>query len=570
MNTSTSPLRILNPCSRILLFVWLMALSPQLAHASAGNADFPLYPVISDNVQFWKDVYTKYSLNTAVIHDKEDLSIVYEVVPVTDEHLPGAKKSNTILLDGKKKHYSALLRRLCRTAPTSNEERRIAAMFSGRNAARKMAMAAESIRIQTGQKERFLEGVVRSGAYMAAIKKIFRAAHMPEDLAYLPHVESSFNTKAYSKLGASGVWQFTYSTGKNYLRIDSAVDERGDPIAAAHAAVEYLKNSYNQLGNWPLALTSYNYGTGGMVRALKEKGSYERIFREYDKGHFKFASRNFYSEFLAAMESAKELEKNPAVRLDQPEPTRSVTIRGKASLREIKKRFGVSEDTLQRLNPALRPTVFSGQRSVPAGYVLHLPAPAGMKEEQPVIADSSTPDTATTGSHRVKKGETLHSLARRYGISAMTLAKANDIDNGVIRIGQRLRIPTATAQTPRIAVSQPTSPAGTTPPKPTTSGIGLSVYKTTVFNGKRYGKIQVQPGESLELLAQWTATSPAVLQRLNRLGEDEVHPGRHLVLLFDKVSIGIFQKKRLHFHQKTGKDYFSSHPRANAANMRNS
>lgn len=119
-----------------------------------------------------------------------------------------------------------------------------------------MAVAADSIRVQTGQKERFLEGVVRSGAYLPAIKKIFRAYNLPEDLAYLPHVESSFDTKAYSKLGASGVWQFTYSTGKQYLRIDGAVDERGDPLLAAHAAAKYLKNSYDLLGSWPLALTS--------------------------------------------------------------------------------------------------------------------------------------------------------------------------------------------------------------------------------------------------------------------------------------------------------------------------
>lgn len=566
MNTSALSPRsaILNHscCLVTALFAWLLTFSPQPALSSAGNTNFPVYPVISDNVQFWKDVYTKYSLNTAVIHDKNDLSVIYEVVPIIDEHLPGAKKGNTILLDGKKNRYSALLKKLSRSAPASDEERRVAAMFSGRNSSRKMAMAAESIRVQTGQKERFREGVIRSGAYISAIKKIFRAANMPEDLAYLPHVESSFNTKAYSKLGASGVWQFTYSTGKNYLRIDSAVDERGDPIAAAHAAAKYLRNSYNQLGNWPLALTSYNYGTGGMIRALKEKGSYERIFSEYDKGHFKFASRNFYSEFLAALESAKELEKNPAVRLDRPEPTRTVTLKGKATIREIRKRFGVTTDTLKHLNPALRPAVFSGQRSLPGGYVLHLPAPAGMAEKRPTIAESGAIESAPAKNHLVKKGETLHSLSRKYGVSAMALSKANGIINGGIRIGQKLYIPT-----PRITASPSSNTAGikiTDNSKKQT--VGLSVYKTTVYNGKRYGKIQVQPGESLELLAQWTATSPIVLQRLNRLAQDEVHPGRHLVLVFDKVSIGIFQKKRQHFHQKTGKGYFSLRPTSDTNN----
>ena len=374
------------PRAVAVLFICLLALLPQSARSAAANPDFPLYPAIRDNVRFWKDIYTRHSLNTAVIHDKDDLSVVYEVVPLFDERLPGAKQGNKALLDRKKARYIAILQKLSRFAPSTREERRIAALFSGRNPSRRMALAAESIRAQTGQKERFTEGVVRSGAYMAAIKRIFRSYNLPEDLAYLPHVESSFNTKAYSKLGASGIWQFTYSTGKNYLCIDQAVDERGDPIAAAHAAAKYLRNSYNLLGTWPLALTSYNYGTAGMMRALQEKGSYQRIFREYDKGHFKFASRNFYSEFLAALESAKELERDPSVRLERPVPTRTLTLKNKANIHEIRKRFSVSTETLECLNPALRPPVFAGQRHIPKGYVLHLPAPAGMT--QPAIAAS--------------------------------------------------------------------------------------------------------------------------------------------------------------------------------------
>ena len=238
---------------------------------------------------------------------------MYEVVVKLDRDLPGAEKANELLLDRKTREYRDILTRLSRSAPVSSKEKRIAAMFTGKNATREMAAAAESIRVQTGMKERFLEGVVRSGAYMSAIKQIFRSYALPEELAYLPHVESSFDTSAFSKVGASGVWQFTKSTGKNYLRIDRAVDERSDPILAAHAAAKYLKNSYDQLGTWPLALTSYNYGTAGMKRAVNEKGSYERIFSEYDKGHFKFASRNFYSEFLAALISAKELEQAPSI-----------------------------------------------------------------------------------------------------------------------------------------------------------------------------------------------------------------------------------------------------------------
>jgi len=529
-----------------ILVIGMLVAAPAIAGSATGSGHFPLYPVIQDNVAFWQDVYTKYSKHQAVIHDKNDLSIIYEVVTTLDKNLPGADKTNKLLLDRKKQHYRNMLTRLCRSAPVSREEQRIAGMFAGRDSARRMAAAAESIRIQTGMKERFREGVVRSGAYISSIKEIFRSHGLPEDLAYLPHVESSFDTSAFSKVGASGIWQFTKSTGKNYLRIDKAVDERSDPLTAAHAAARYLKNSHEQLGTWPLALTSYNYGTAGMKRALNEKGSYERIFSEYDKGHFKFASRNFYSEFLAALASAKKMEGDPSIRLDRPEPTRSVTLKKSAGIGDIRKHFGVSGSTIERLNPALRPAVFSGARSIPKGYVLRLPA--AHQAEQPAIAarEGKTPPQSTSGAvHLVRPGENLSVIAGRYGVSPQSLARANGINGSVVRIGQKLSIPTA--GTAAVKTESPAAAGGKVS--------RLAVYKTTVHNGKRYGKIQVQPGESLHLLAKWTATSPVVLQRLNKLEDAaKIQPGKHLVLVFDKVSIDFFHKKRQQFHTRDQKD----------------
>lgn len=531
--------------SAILVICLLMA-APAGAGSTRASGAFPLYPVIADNIAFWKDVYTRYSKHQAVIHDKNDLSVIYEVVTTVDKNLPGADKANTLLLERKKQHYRNMLTRLSRSAAATAEERRVAGMFSGKNSARRMAAAAEAIRIQTGMRERFREGVIRSGAYIPAIKEIFRSHGLPEDLAYLPHVESSFDTSAFSKVGASGIWQFTKNTGKSYLRIDRAVDERSDPLIAAHAAARYLKNSHAQLGTWPLALTSYNYGTAGMKRALNEKGSYERIFSEYDKGHFKFASRNFYSEFLAALASAKEIESDPSIRLARPEPTRSVTLKKSAGISHVKKHFGVSAGTIERLNPALRPEVFSGARNIPAGYALRLPA--AHQAEQPTIAarDSKKPPPDATGTvHQVRPGENLTRIAARYGVSPQALARANGLDGSVIHSGQKLNIPAAGTAA--------ISPGGSAAAGKKVSR--LAVYTTTVHNGKRYGKIRVQPGESLHLLAKWTATPPVVLQRLNKLeNAARIQPGKQLVLVFDKVSIDFFHKKRQQFHTRDQKD----------------
>ena len=162
------------------------------------------------------------------------------------------------------------------------------------------------MRCQVGQQDRFQAGLIRSGAYMDRMRAIFSAHGLPADLAFLPHVESSFNTNAYSKFGAAGMWQFTRSTGKRFMTVDYVLDERRDPIAAAHAAARLLKENHERLGSWPLAITAYNHGAAGMQRAKAAHGDYPGIFTSYKGRTFKFASRNFYSEFLAARRVASD------------------------------------------------------------------------------------------------------------------------------------------------------------------------------------------------------------------------------------------------------------------------
>ncbi len=281
--------------------------------AASTNGEFPVYPIIASNVAFWERIYTHYSTREAVVHDRHDLTKIYAVIPVVDCLQPGASQVNKPVLQAAEQKYAAILTSLAqRGVPINKEEQRVADMYKGASPLR-LQIASKSVRVQMGQKERFRAGVMRSRTYLPRIKKIFRSYNLPEELAYLPHVESSFNPDAYSKVGASGLWQFTRSTGKQYLRITTTIDERRDPIISSHAAAKFLKRNHTVLGSWPLALTAYNYGTTGMAQAKKEKGSYEKIFREYQGARFKFASRNFYPEFLAALRSAQRMEQNFAV-----------------------------------------------------------------------------------------------------------------------------------------------------------------------------------------------------------------------------------------------------------------
>ena len=442
----------------------LLCLLFTLCGASPASSTelFPLYPAIKANVAFWEKVYSTYSVNSAIIHDRNDLSKIYEVVPLMDRDMPGAASINSTMTTIAIEKYQKILENLAGgKVPSTTTERRIAQMFKG-SSRQRLALAAESIRSQIGQKERFFEGVVRSGRYINGIRAIFKTYGLPAELAYLPHVESSFNTEAYSKAGASGIWQFTLGTGKQYMRIDDAVDERSDPFIAAEAAARYLRNGYENLGSWPLALTAYNYGTAGMVRAQEAKGGYERIFLEYREGNFGFASQNFYAEFLAAMHVAKQLESSQRVRLDRPLPYFEYTLPGHIHINEVRRHFRVSDNTIRLYNPAILPAVYDGKKLLPDGYRLRLPADTNIGRLAANVPRSYFRSSQIRDKyHLVKRGETLTQIAARHGISVRTLAAANGLTHKTkIRIGQKLRIPSLTTHhgpsvtSPTIAVTQ--------------------------------------------------------------------------------------------------------------------
>jgi membrane-bound lytic murein transglycosylase D len=285
----------------IALALPLIAMSAPSCLAG-GELLFPHPADIQPNVNFWVKVFSEYSVRDFAIVDRDNVSHVYQVF-----HLPGEGEPTRDDIDWSnaylKAKYGDILSRLASgREPETYDERRVADMFKGQPLSA-YAVAAENLRVQEGLKENFRNGLLRSRYFRPTMERIFRGAGLPPELVTLAQVESGFQGGAKSGAGALGIWQFTRATGKEYLKINRYRDERLNPIRETMAAAKLLRSNYEELGDWPLAITAYNYGTGGIARAANESdGDYCKMLKTYNGPHFGFAVKNYYAEFLAALQ----------------------------------------------------------------------------------------------------------------------------------------------------------------------------------------------------------------------------------------------------------------------------
>ncbi|MGB7550016.1 MAG: lytic transglycosylase domain-containing protein, partial [Chromatiaceae bacterium] len=346
-------------------------------HQTSSDATFPIPPGIEDNVEFWRKVYGEMDRSQVVIHDNEYMSIIYEVVEV-----PGSGESRRAFVKGKQQEYRDRLATLERKVTygeslTSAEEEMKAELeaVGGRNA---IFGAADRVRTQQGMRERFRSGMEISGRYDQAFREIFRKHGVPEDLAFLPHVESSFQSKARSGVGAAGLWQFMPATGRVYdLQVDHKLDERMDPLLACEGAARYLSAAHRKLGSWPLAITSYNHGQGGIAKAKSLHGSdIGKIVENYKGDSFGFDSRNFYSQFVAAREVAGNPKKYfpDGVAFHKAHDNDRLVLKQPMSAQQLAGYYGLSVYQLDDLNPSWSNAIAKGNASIPAGASVWLPA----------------------------------------------------------------------------------------------------------------------------------------------------------------------------------------------------
>ncbi len=411
---------------------------------------FPQPPALDRDVNFWIRVYTEIGTNAGFLHDQYNLGVVYETVQFGPDM--SARQRERLVEAARMRIVAALKRIAGATGTLSPEDQHIRDMWGEAGTPARLLSAVEDVRFQLGQSDRFREGLLRAGLWQQHIVDTLASLDMPLELAVLPHVESSFNAAAYSKAGAAGLWQFMRSTGRRYMRIDSAVDDRMDPFRATEAAAQLLSFNYRLLGTWPLALTAYNHGAEGVRRAKEAVGSDDivMVLRNYHSPSFGFASRNYYVSFLAALTVDRNPEKYfGPIKREPAAKFQEVTLPGFVTVSALTHALHLSADELRRLNPALLPACWEGRRRVPQGYVLRLPLTGPTWTSDMLAARLSPADLQARQTvperRKVMKGETLASIAGDYGMKPGELARLNGISARTrLRPGRFVRVPEAT------------------------------------------------------------------------------------------------------------------------------
>ena len=403
--------------------------------------------ILKDNVAFWKKIYTEVGLHEGVLHDMDYPLVIFKKVSLDQT----SSWSNSRFTESQKTLISSSLKHI-ETQPEStwtDDEKGFAKLYKDHAPEGALAGAHNRVRFQLGQKERFRQGLERSTAYLDTIRSIFGQYHVPMRLAYLPHVESSFNAEAYSKVGAAGLWQFMRSTGKLFLKVNYLIDERRDPVLATTAAAKLLLGNYQEIQSWPLAITAYNHGLGGMKRAVETTGSRDIavVIKNYSSPSFQFASKNFYACFLAASDIAMHSDYYFSdLHFAKKVEFKNVKLPSFMKPSVISKYLNIQQDLLREFNPALRPVVFGQQKQLPAGYEVRVPLDVSLASAQKALAaipdslKSSEPERSDY--YSVQSGDNLYSIASRFGVSITQLTLENNITRkNRIYEGQVLRIP---------------------------------------------------------------------------------------------------------------------------------
>ena len=418
------------------------------AVASVGpSPNFPIDKEMRVRIEFWKKVFVKISSKEGFIHDSEDLSLIYKKINIEKM---SRRRRVRFVRSQKLKLRKLMTHIVIKKAENLSESEKEFYNAIGKPDMGKLKLMSRRIRFQRGMRDRYYEGLGRSYYYLDYIRKEFSRQGIPEELAYLPHVESSFNFLAYSKVGAAGMWQFMRSTARLYkMKMNYLIDERRDPHLSTIAAGRLLKTNFKKLGAWPLAITAYNHGARSLLRAIKQLNTTDigEIVKKYEGRRFGFASKNFYASFMAVVEISKKPEKyfGPQVKLKLEEVS-GIKLPKAIRVRHLSKVLGVSLSRLQFLNPKIRPHVFKRNYRIPTGYRIKIPKKDDillgqlrlkLEKVRPIFKSKEK----IAENHIVKSGESLYSISKLHKKDMAELMVINNLSSyDILFPGQEIRL----------------------------------------------------------------------------------------------------------------------------------
>ncbi|HEU0197325.1 MAG TPA: LysM peptidoglycan-binding domain-containing protein [Nevskiaceae bacterium] len=425
--------------------------SPGAAALGTGldSAQFPEPAALQPAVRFWQNVFGTYSTTQSVLQSRAAPDRIIRVLNFNTDTPPSdrAAVENQAVADGEQA-LQQIVAAHANPAQLDSQARHLYEVLGGGDTAHFEALEG-SLRVQRGLRERTRAGLEVAGRYLPRMRQIFAGYGLPTALTRLPIVESSFNVDAYSKVGAAGVWQFMPAAARIYMTLNAVQDDRRDPWTSTDAAARMLRDNYDALGSWPLAITAYNFGRGGLQRALDETGdtTLAQLIGNYQNPRFGFASKNFYAEFLAAnvvVHNSRHFFGTlaPATPIDYG----TVTTTDYVPYGTLRRISGADAAQFQTLNPAFSARVRSDQIYVPPGTTIRVPA--GEQRHFQQLYASLGPgqrfdrQRAWYVSYRVRRGDVLGRIAQRHGVSAAQLMKVNHLRSARdLRIGAVLRIP---------------------------------------------------------------------------------------------------------------------------------
>jgi membrane-bound lytic murein transglycosylase D len=461
---------------KLFLLSLIFAAFAQAPGQPACDSLFYVPENLKDNVEFWETIYQKIPGDRGLIHDQDTFRVIYDTLYASAlqgrAHIRAVRKKEMEVADVLKRMAAA------DTSAWDEKMRSYAAKWGRPLRNDELLAAASRVRYQLGQQDHFLAGLSRSGRYLDQIKEIFRSYGLPEELAYLPHVESSFNYRAYSKAGAAGIWQFMRGTGRLFLKMGYVIDERLDPMKATHAAAKLLRSNYGKLKSWPLAITAYNHGVNSMERAVDQTGTTDIgvIIDQYQTRTFQFASKNFYASFLAAYKTAVNYKEYFGdVAIEPPFNYMEYPLAKSYRTSTLVDALNLPAKTLQDYNLDIRPTIFKTSQYLPKDYVLKLPVEFTETRLDsifgaiPVKVALETPPQ--TGYHKVEAGENLLRIAAMYQVSLNDILSLNNLSpRTCIYPGQVIAIP---GQAGASSAAMAAAPASA--PKPAEIQLALAV-----------------------------------------------------------------------------------------------